>query len=176
MTAAVRLANIGLFSGFLAGLIVAVGGRVAMRVVAIADPSGMELDDVSTGVTGETLWIFIVVPISAVKGGLLFMLIRRWLPGSRLMTGLAFGLLVLVLLGIPLMLIDEAFSYGPPALTFTLFGALFVAYGVCVVFIVGWLEGALAPAGEGGIATFLALLPLALLGLLSIPLLVPFYH
>ena len=176
MTYALRRANIGMFSGLLAGLIVAVGGRVAMRIVAVADPSGMELADVDTGITGETLWIFIVVPISAVKGGLFFVLIKRWLPGSQLMKSLAFGLLVLVLLGVPLMLIDDAFSYGPRALTLTLFSALFVAYGVCVGLIAARLDQALTPAGEGRIGTVLAFLPLAIVGLLSITLVMPFYH
>ena len=76
MIPALRLADIGLLSGLLAGLAVAIGSRIVMRIVALADPSGLEFADVSTGVTGETLFLLLIVPLSAVKGGLLFVLIR----------------------------------------------------------------------------------------------------
>ena len=90
--------------------------------------------------------------------------------------GLAFGLLVLLFPGAPLMFIDGAFSYGPPLLTWPLFAALFVAYGLAVGAIVDGLEKRWPVAGQRNIVTIVAFVPLALLGLISVPVVVPFYH
>lgn len=176
MLGVLRRVDIGIISGVLGGLAVAILGRIVMRIVAVADPSGMERADVDTGITGQTVWLLVIVPLSAAKGGLVFVYLRRWLPGSEVMRGLVFGVLVLLLIGVPLMLSNEAYSYGPAILTLPLFGALFVAYGVVVGATVSRLERLWTVGGRGKIVTVVIAAPAALVGLISVLIVVPFFH
>ncbi len=176
MPGILRKADIGILSGLLGGLVIAAVSRIAMRWVAIVDSSGMEQAGVNTGFTGETIWLMIIVPLSAAKGGLIFVLIRGWLPGPRAMNGLAFGILVLLVIGVPLLFIDEAFSYGPTATTLLFFGGLFVTFGIAVSAIVGGLERVWTADGRGRTVTIVASVPLVLAGIVSVPIVVPFFH
>ena len=132
-----RLANIGLLAGLVAGFLVAVGARINMRLVTLVDNSSPT--DIR-GFTSDTVALLVVVSLAAVKGGLLYVLLKRWLPGSITWSGLTFGVLILLFPGVPMMMFDEAFSIGPALLTWPLFGILFVAYGFAVAALVRGLE------------------------------------
>ena len=84
---------IGVLSGLVAGILVGgIGSRIAMRIVAYAAGT----DPVFTAATMNMLIFgaFLGTPV-----GVLFVAVRRWLPGSGLRKGLAFGAL-LVLFGL----------------------------------------------------------------------------
>lgn len=75
-THCIRLADIGFLSGLVAGFVVAVGARLAMRIVAVVDAdAASQVTD--TGVTGETLFVLFAVTLAGTPLGLLFMGVRR---------------------------------------------------------------------------------------------------
>ena len=176
MLGILRSADIGIISSFFAGLAVAILGWGVMRVVAVVDPSDMERAGVTTAVTNETFWLLLIVPLSAAKGGLIFVYLRRWLPDSTVIGGLVFGVLVLLIVGVPLMFLNEAYSYGLAILTLPTFGALFVAYGFAVSAIAGGPKRLWTNGGRGQIVTVVASMPAALVGIVSFPIVVPFFH
>ena len=122
----------------------------------------------------QAAWVLFVVTLPAVKGGLLYVAIRRWLPKSTALSGLTFGLLLLLFPGLPMMLFEGDFSIGPAGLTLPLFGALFLGYGLAVAFLVRRLEAAWPSSRPLPAVAVSAFVPLALLGLLSLLIIVPF--
>lgn len=174
MVRLLRMADIGVVSGLLAAILTAVGARLAMRLVAVIDESSVAAADVEAGFTGETGFVLFMVAIPAIKGGLLYLLIRRWLPGSTLLQGLGFGGLLLLLLGVPMMLFEADFDIGPVFVTWPLFGALFLGYGAVVAGLVRGME-ALWPADRPLPALAITgFVPLAPLLLISLVLVIPF--
>ena len=174
MARRLRLAGIGITAGLVAAFLAAVGARLAMWLVALIDESAVSAADVDTGFTSETGFVLFIVTVPALKGWLLYVLIRRWLPGTTLLQGFSFGGLLLLLLGMPRMLFEGDFDIGPTLVTWPLFGALFVAYGVVAAAVVWGLE-TLWPAERPlrGLAVTGSVL-LAPLLLISIVVVIPF--
>src|SRR2546425_3825503 len=132
-----RLASIGILSGLLVGLLMGIAARIAMRIVALVVDQGLEFS------IGGTLGIMLVVSFGSILLGLIFVVVRKYLPGSERLKGFAFSGLVFLFIGIPFLLgllgpADEV-SVGPPLLGRSLFGALFLIYGIALQTIFGRL-------------------------------------
>src|SRR5439155_5600337 len=82
-----RLASLGILSGLLVGLLMGIVARIAMRIVALVVDQGLEFTVVGT------LGILLVVSVASVLLGLIFVAVRKYLPGARLLKGLAFSVL-----------------------------------------------------------------------------------
>ncbi len=123
-----RPLRVGLVAGLAGGMVLGVGGRLAMRLVAV----GADLDPgFSWGGTGEVLatGLFIGVPAA-----LVFVALRRFIPGPGVWRGAAFGVLLFLALVVvpPPAARSAASSVGRPLLTVSLFGPLFLLYGMVV--------------------------------------------
>ena len=81
-------ARVGLLSGLFAGLIAGVASRVAMRVVAVE--GGAEPAFTVEG----TLFIVVAGVVVGAPLGVLFVGVRRWLPGPAAVQGFLYGLLL----------------------------------------------------------------------------------
>ncbi len=128
----------GLLAGSFAGFIVTgIGGRIVMRIIAVVDPN----TDIEF--TGRTIFLLIaggtLGAVSGATGGLLYLAVRRFLPGVWIWKGLAFGVIWLLITGGIFFSIGQAeeFSdFDPPLLGISLFAALFIIYGLIVAAIV----------------------------------------
>ncbi len=139
----------GIATGFLVG---GVGGRLIMRILAIAngDIAGVitENGNVSGEITaGGTLGLIIIVGlISGVVGGLVYVVVRRWLPGGGLLKGIAFGLVLLCFFGTIVLDPDNVdFILFTPRLSVGLFALLFLLYGVVASLFVDRLDRYVPP-------------------------------
>ncbi len=132
-----RLASIGILSGLLVGILMGIAARIAMRIVALVVDQGLEFT------VAGTLGIIVVVTFGSILLSLIFVVVRKYLPGTERLKGLAFSGLVLLFIGIPFLLgllgpADEV-SVGPPFLGRSLFGALFLLYGITLGTVFGQL-------------------------------------
>ncbi len=91
-------AGIGLVSGFVTGLIWSVGGRLAMRVFAVAIGN-------QTRLTQETVGILFIGCFIGACLGLVFVAVAPWLRIPVGKRGLVFGLAVFAVAWIPFSLI-----------------------------------------------------------------------
>jgi hypothetical protein len=145
---------VAVVAGLGAGVLVAgAGGRLAMRLLAATagdDAQGRltEADEVVGRITtGGTIGFVIFTALFfGVATGLLYLLIRRWLPGGRL-GGLTFGALLLVVAATtidPLRSGNPDFDLvGPGWLSLVVFSALVLAHGALVAAIAGRYSRAL---------------------------------
>jgi len=143
-----RYVTLAVVAGVGAGvLITGAGGRLAMRLLAAtsgesAQGRATEAEEIvgriSTSgtvsfVLGEALFI-------GLPSGLIYLLIRRWLPAGRL-GGVAYGVLLLVVAGTtfePLRADNPDFDIvGPGWLAVIAFGAVVVAHGMLVAALAG---------------------------------------
>ena len=86
--------------------------------------------------------------------GLLFALVRRWLPGSGIATGISFGLILAAILLAPLAALgasdlDRGPIEAPVLLGVGLFSALFAMHGAIMEMVIGRCR----PAGIGRATT-----------------------
>jgi hypothetical protein len=114
----------GILSSF---LFLGIGGRIAMRVLAI-------LAEQEPRFTVEgTIAILVFSTVIGIVGGALFPFVGKYLPGSTTAKGGAWGLLLFIVL-IPMLPADihrEALNFEHLLpLSITLFGLLFLAFGV----------------------------------------------
>ena len=128
-----RLVSLGILSGLLVGILMSIAARIAMRIVALVVDQGIGFS------IGGTLGIILVVSGSSTLLGLIFVAVRKYLPGTGLLKGLAFSGIVFLCIGIPFLLgllgTPDEVSVGPPLLGRSLFGALFLIYGLAVELI-----------------------------------------
>lgn len=170
--AGVRKLSAAVAAGALAGFVVGgVGGRLAMFVLRLtSDPSvrGRVSDDGFTiGIlSGATVFLFGLTTVVGALGGAAYLAIRTWLPpGGRpwvagALTGLVGGALVIRPHGIDFTELE------PLWLAVGMFVALPAVYGVATSLLA---ERFLKPDSRllrsgAGIASWVALLPLALTG------------
>jgi hypothetical protein len=144
----VRGVTIAVTAGALGGALLAgAGGRLVMRLLAVTSPAEAqgritEAEEVVGEITTDgTIGFILFIGIGGgMLAGVLYMLIRRWLPRGRL-SGLAFGALLLVVVGTriePLRRDNEDFDLvGPGWLALLAFGALVVVQGMAVAAIAG---------------------------------------
>jgi hypothetical protein len=157
----------GLVAAFVAG---GVGGRIMMRLLALTskpEVAGAFTDDgevVGRITMGGTLALVLFVTLFFWVGGVLYLLVRRWLPWSGWRRGLAFGT-VLTALALVAFLDPDARDVtilGPHPLPILLaFVAIPVGYGLLVAPLADRLEHFYATVelrSPAGLA-FLVLLP-----------------
>ena len=123
-----RKVSIGLRAGLVAGVVLGIGARLAMRLVALASNRTAEIS-----IEG-TFGILLIGVIIGLISGLIFMAIRRYLPGSGRLKGLSFGILTFVVLALLLRTplreeIDPAVAAGLLPTILGAFGLAFIAYG-----------------------------------------------
>ena len=159
-------------AGFFTGAVIGgIGGRLAMFVLRLtSDPSlhGLKTDDDFTiGIfSGETLFLVIVTTVLGVIGGLVYLVVRGWLPEPARpwlfggLTGIVGGATVIRPGGIDFTLLE------PLGLAVAMFIALPAAYGVAVSLLIERFLASDSPFSRSkvGVAGLVLLLPLALLG------------
>ncbi len=134
---------VAVVSGVAAGVFVAgAGGRLVMRLLAAtagdaAQGKATEADEIVGRIsTGGTLsFIVVVALIFSLPTGILYVLVRRWLPGGRL-GGLVYGALLFVVVATrlePLRADNPDFDIvGPGWVAATAFGTLVLLHGMLV--------------------------------------------
>lgn len=168
--------TVAVAAGVGAGLLAAgTGGRLVMRLLAVTagDEAQGQLTEAEEVVgritTGGTIGFVIFTALFfGLATGIVYMLVRRWLPAGRL-GGLAYGGLLLVLVGSriePLRADNPDFDLvGPSWLALAAFGALVVAHGMLVAALAARYSRSLVPFPAGsrawlGYAPLLALVPI----------------
>ncbi len=158
----------GLGSGV---LMAGAGGRLAMRLLAATAGDGAqgrvtEADEIVGRITtGGTIGFVIFVGLFfGFATGVLYMLVRRWLPAGR-SGGLVYGALLLVVAGTridPLRSENPDFDIvGPGWVALVVFAALVVTHGMLVAALAARFSRALRPFTRSRSAVAYA--PLALL-------------
>lgn len=140
-----RLTVSGLISGIVAGALAGLGSRVAMFVIRLMNPSH---NGETTHASAEVGRVTADGTLSLVSqgmfyggaGGLLYLLVRRWMPGTGLRKALAFGVFLLVV-GASIVLDGnyEYFRYVPTWLSVSLFALLYPIYGFVSSPLTEWL-------------------------------------
>jgi hypothetical protein len=179
LTAAVRPVSAAAVAGSLTGAVVGgVGGRLAMFVLRLtSDPAlrGLKTDDGFTIGTfsGATLFLVIVTTVLGIIGGLVYLVVRGWLPERGrpylfgALTGIVGGATVIRPGGIDFTLLE------PLGLAVAMFVVLPAAYGVATSLLA---ERFLADDSAFGrsrawIAGLVLLLPLGFFGVVGLAVL-----
>jgi hypothetical protein len=143
-------------SGIGAGLLMAgAGGRLVMRLLAVTAGDGAqgritEADEVVGRITVDGTIGFVVFTalFFGLATGVVYMLVRRWLPAGRL-GGLAYGALLLLIAATriePLRADNPDFDLvGPSWLALLGFAALVLAHGMLVAALAARYSQALVP-------------------------------
>ena len=168
--AAVRQAGIGLLAGVIVGFpILGIGGRIAMSIVAVA--RGQQPDFSVSG----TLGVFVVLTLLAAPAGLLFVALKRHMPGTGLWKGLSFGVLFFLIIAAMTFLRRAGMGElaGDAVIGGTLFGALIVLYGIAVATVEERIDRYM-PAPRRNLTSILGYGVLGVVGALGVFLYVAF--
>ena len=139
------MVGIGVLGGIAAGFLVGgIANRLIMRILAMLNEgkSGVmtENGNIAGDITaGGTIGLIIFIGLTTgITGGLIYVIIRRWLPGGGALKGLAFGLVLLCFSGIIVFDSDniDFALFGPRPLSVGLFALLFPLYGVVLSLLV----------------------------------------
>ena len=134
-----RTVAIGGLSGFVAGLIAGgVGSRLAMRVSGIlTEPAFRSVLTENDNVVGEitvggTAILILVAGFFGAAGGLLYVAMRPWMADAGRWRGLAFGVVLLAILGSLILEADnpDFHLFGPPGVNVAMFASIFVIFGL----------------------------------------------
>ena len=140
-----------------------------MWILRLSGPEAASVVE-DPGFTGETLFVLFTVTLAGIPLGLPFVAVARWIPGHWIRKGLAFGVLLLLFLGLPVMLIQKEYSAGPPQLARVLFGALFISYGVVAAWTKDRLDRSWPATSERRVLPVVGFVLLVMPGLLGLPL------
>jgi hypothetical protein len=173
---------IGSMGGFAAGFVAGLWMRVAMRI------SGALTTDANRGLLTEneaavgqitlsgTMSIAMFGGMVGILGGLLYLLLRRWIPGNPWQRPLVYGGLLLAVLGFVVM--DQSNPdyrlFGPPVVNVGTCAFAYIVFGVLAVVLIDWLDRRVPRFGTSGgsrrrtILIGVALAPFALAGSLAI--------
>jgi hypothetical protein len=138
ITHALRLIGAGLLAGLIAGALAGLASRLVMYVVRLMNPSYNGVPTHANAEVGRitvegTLSLALQGMFYGVPGAVVYLIVRRWMPGVGLLKGIAYGWFLLIVAG-PVVLDGnyEFFRYVPPWMSFGLFALLYPLYG-CVV-------------------------------------------
>lgn len=129
-------AVVATLAGLAAGTVVlGIGGRVAMRIIALATGQvpGFSL--------GGTLEVLVAGAWRGTIGGLVYLVLGRFVPAKGPWKGLALGILLFLIVVATLRpsIRQQVATLGVVPLAVGLFGLLFIVYGIAVDFSVGRL-------------------------------------
>lgn len=126
-------------AGIAAGAVAGLGARVAMFVIRLMNPSyngvvthaGYEVGQISGSGTAALIFegVFMGIP-----GAVMYLMVRRWIPGRGMQKGVLFGLVLMVVTA-PFVLDTgnyEFFRYVPTSISVPLFALLYPIYGMVV--------------------------------------------
>ncbi len=141
---AVRAGAIGLGTGILVGAVVGgIGGRIVMRILFLeneATKGGITENGNEVGVitSGGTLSLIAFTAFAGATAGVLYVLMRRWLPGGSVARGVLYGAFLLVAFGGGSIDADNVDFrvFRPAGLGIALFGLLPFAFGVSLALLV----------------------------------------
>lgn len=139
---------VGLIPGaLLGGVIGGVGSRLAMRIMAMTSPHarGFETDfgaTVGAITPSGTIFLLIAGGLVGVFGGLVYLAVRRLLPGRGWIKGALFGVVLLAIGGRILLVPDnpDFLILDPLGLAVAMFAALPLLFGLALVPLAEWLE------------------------------------
>lgn len=161
---------IGAGAGFIAGLIAGgVGSRIAMRIIALADSSKNGLITENGNIVGEVTLdgtlglLFFAAVFFGTFGGLLYIAIRRWIPGSGLGKGVSYGVFLL-LVGNRTVIDPDNVDFrllDPPHLSVSLFALVFILYGLILSPIVERFDRYVPASSQRPLVTFIGYVVLA---------------
>jgi hypothetical protein len=150
MAAVLRAASVGAISGMIAGIIAGgIGGRVAMRIAAItatdAEQGALTEAEEVVGVISFDGTMGLIVfggVFTGIFGGLMYAGMRPWLSSLQGWKGLAFGCVLLASLGWTVIERDnfDFHTFGYATLNIAMFAAIFIAFGVLVAPLFGFLD------------------------------------
>jgi hypothetical protein len=185
-----RTLSIVVAAGLAAGVLTAgLGGRLMMRILAATSDDRVqglttEADETIGEITvSGTISVVVFVGVaSGLLGGLVYVIIRRWLPGSARRAGLVLGGLAIGLAPLIDALDSDSadfFLLDPDLLSVVLIVLLFPLWGMTVASMIeradrSWPEPSLTPAGVAGCLPLLFfgavvfLLPFVVAGVLAV--------
>ena len=157
----------GLCWGLVAGAAIGgVGGRLAMLVLRLtSDDSvrGVKSDDgfVIGRFSSETIFLVVLAALLGAIGGLVYLLVREWLPGNW--RAVAFGVLCATVMGSSIISSDgtDFTALSPLSLAVAMFVLIPAAYGVVASLLVE--RSIRLQRARHGVWRWLAILPLGLL-------------
>ena len=131
-----RMVGVGFLSNVVASLIAGIGARIVMRIVALTAHLPLQF-------TVATLYIIFFGLFFGTIAGFVYIVciavlssspkVSKYLPGP-IWRDLAFGVLLLVIVGLPSVLLPllprEDFALGIPMLNRIMFGTLVIIYGL----------------------------------------------
>ncbi|MCC6629208.1 MAG: hypothetical protein IT340_17605 [Chloroflexi bacterium] len=140
--AVIRHVAVGAVAGLIAGIATGIAARLAMRLVVMATYR------LPTQSMEGTILVLTLAALLGVTFGVLYIGLRRWLPGGWLTRGLVYGLGLLALPGFAFFVdglshSDSALREGPALLGIGLFSALIIGCGLAIAGAAAWLERAL---------------------------------
>jgi hypothetical protein len=163
LTAALlRVLGAGVIAGMLAGLLaIGIGGRIAMRVggalyqhehpgaTTVTDSSGQQVGVISLA---GTLDLLVQGMFAGALGGLMYVMLRRWLPDARRTRALASGALILLIAGTVVVNAEnqDFGRIGIPWLNVLMFGLIIVLFGYLVAPLAEWLIELTHRNGQSG--------------------------
>jgi hypothetical protein len=131
-----RMDAVMIGTAVLAGLALGAALRVAMRVVALTDR-----EPGTTFTVGGTIGILIFSVVISVPFAAIYLAVRRLLPSTLRARRVAFGLVLLVLPGVPFLLgFSEIREIGHPWLNRVMFGSVILVWGIAVSGAFEWLD------------------------------------
>ena len=169
----IRMVVMGLSGGIAAGFLVGgIASRIIMRILAMVNEEKAGVMTENCNISGEitvggTFGLIIFVGIvSGVVGGLVYVMIRRWLPGGVLLKGVVFGLILLCFFGAIVFDPDniDFALFGPRQLSVGLFALLFPLYGVVASLLIERIDRYVPPLFTRWSITVLGYLLIAGLG------------
>ena len=132
-----RMLGVGALASLTAGLVAGIGARIIMRIVAVTSHMPPQFSIAGTlNILINGLFIgfivgFIITMITATISA--SPKVSKYLPGP-IWRGLIFGILLLLIFGLPLFLSSSFpnpdINFGIPLLNKCMFGALIVIYGI----------------------------------------------
>ena len=141
-----RAAWIGTVSGAGVGLLLGVVNRLVMRIVALQNgPTDIETDfgaKVLNFTAEGTVFLVIITMLVGVVPGMLYVGLRRLLPGRVLVGGLVFGLLLAAAFGTAIVdsRLRDFRLLGVPQVSAAMFLGMFVLFGLLVAPIASRLD------------------------------------
>jgi hypothetical protein len=157
-----RAACIGALGGLGVGFVMGVVNRIVMRIVAVMNgPTTIETDFGATVLNFTvpgTLGLIVVTAIFGIVPGLLYVGLRRLLPGGLVVRGLVFGVLTGALYGS--RLVDSTARdfrlLGVPLVSSAMFLGMFVLFGLLIAPVVARLDRRLSRAPSNRVSAVYA--------------------